>query len=386
MRVLMLYTAHYSEISLKGGNRYLFEDRLISNLRAALGGRMSNAEKVEKRIFFESEAPEAEVKEALSRIFGVEWYAHVHEVRKDRAELEKFIVDYFSSNNLSGKTMKVETKRGDKGLPFTSMELSKDIGAALIGKFGCKADMHDPEIRIYIEIMQKDRAFVHFEKLRGPGGLPVGASGKVVSLLSGGIDSPVASWMLMRRGAKVIFLHVHPFASGEEAEKSKMEELIGTLSRWQNGSRVYFADYSEFYKRTLSIPPKYELVLFRKFIYLLAQRIAEKEGALAVVSGDSLGQVASQTLENIRAINDGIILPVFRPLIGMNKREIIETAEKIGTYDISVKEYKDCCSLVAVQNPETKADPFFVQKLAKDMGMDEIVAKTLEKVRLVEKR
>lgn len=380
----MLFTAHYSEIALKGGNRYLFEDRLIANIRQALAGRVTKIEKIEKRIVFESDADEMETKEALSRIFGVEWYARICEVKKDRGEIEKFVLAHLSAIGIEGKTIKVESKRGDKSLPFTSMELSRDIGAKIVEKFGSKVDLHKPDITIYVDILQKDRAFVHFEKMRGEGGLPAGVSGCVVSLLSGGIDSPVASWMLMKRGAKVIFLHIHPFASGEEAEKSKIMELAGGLAKWQNGAKIYLADYSEFYKKTLSVPPKYELVLFRKFIYTLAQEIAKKEGALAIVSGDSLGQVASQTLANIYAINRGMEMPVFRPLIGMNKSEIMDVAKNIGTYDISIKPYKDCCSLVAVQNPETRADADFVEKLAGDMGIAGIVAKTIEKIRVAE--
>ncbi len=379
----MLYTIHYSEIGLKGGNRYIFEDRLIANLKAALGEREARMEKIEKRIYMGAEGDEAEIKGALGRTFGVEWYARVYEVKKDKAAIEEFVLSCLGAG-IKGKTVRVETKRGDKSLPFTSMELSRDIGAALVDKLGAKVDLHNPEMTIYVEIMQKDRAFVHFEKLRGPGGLPVGSSGRVVSLLSGGIDSPVASWMLMRRGAKVIFLHVHPFASAEEAERSKMAELAGTLAKWQNGARIYFADYSEFYKRTLSIPPKYELVMFRKFIYMLAQELARKEGALAIVSGDSLGQVASQTLENLYAVNSGLEIPVFRPLIGMNKRDIMDEAERIGTYGISIKPYKDCCSLVAVQNPETRADANFVRKLSEQMGIPAIVQETMGKIRLVE--
>lgn len=383
---MALYTAHYGEIGLKGGNRHIFENQLVANIKAALAGKIKKTEKLEKRIFFESDAEEKEVKEALSRVFGIEWYAPVYEVKKDRNEIENFILDYLAKNGseMKNKTIKVETKRGDKGLPFTSMELSRDIGAKMVEKFGCGVDLHGPDLKIYIEIMQKDRAFVHFEKIRGAGGLPAKISGKVVCLLSGGIDSPVASWMMMKRGVEAIFLHVHPFAEGEEAEKSKISELAGILAKWQNGAKIYFADYSEFYKKTLAIPPKYELVMFRKFIYLLAQEIAKREGALAIVSGDSLGQVASQTLENIYAIDKGLEMPVFRPLAGMNKNEIIGLAQRIGTYEVSIKQYKDCCSLVAVQNPETKADAEFVEKLAEKIVMNEIVEKTIEKIRILE--
>ncbi len=392
----MLYTVHCSEISLKGRNRYIFEDKLISNIRIALGNKLSKIEKIERRIYFESDLAESKVKDTLSRVFGIEWFARAYEIKKDKNKIEKFVVDYFISFGLGEKTIKVETKRGDKRLPFTSMELSKDIGAALVEKLNCRADMHNPELRIYIEIMQQNKTFVHFEKIRGPGGLPIGSSGKVIALLSGGIDSPVASWMLMKRGANVIFLHVHSSVNEEKAKKSKIIELIRILAKWQNctttyfadhpddislesSTKIYFVDYSEFYKKTLAIPPKYELIMFRKFIYLLAQKIAERENARAIVSGDSLGQVASQTLENIYAINDGITLPIFRPLIGMNKKEIIEIAEKIGTYQISIKPYKDCCSLVA-RNPETKANADVVKKLSLDIDMEKIVAKTIEKI------
>ncbi len=381
-----LYTAHCSEIALKGRNRYLFEDKLIANIKNALGGEAGKAEKLEKRIFFESDADEGRVKEALVRVFGIEWFARVYGVGKSSEAIKKFILDHLSEKppEIKNKKIKVETKRGDKKLPFTSMELSRDLGAAIVEKFGCKVQLERPDLTIYVEIMQRDRAFVHFEKIRGQGGLPSGISGKAVALLSGGIDSPVAAWTMMRRGAEVIFLHLHPFADSGEAEKSKITELVGVLAKWQGGGRLYFADYLEFYKKTLSIPPKYELVMFRKFIYLLAQKIAEKEGALAIVSGDSLGQVASQTMENISAINKELEIPVFRPLIGMNKNEIIRMAEEIGTYGISIKPYKDCCSLVAIENPETRARIEIVEGLAERMRIKEIVERTAEKVRILE--
>ncbi|MFA5077822.1 MAG: tRNA 4-thiouridine(8) synthase ThiI, partial [Candidatus Micrarchaeia archaeon] len=163
-------------------------------------------------------------------------------------------------------------------------------------------------------------------------------------------------------------------------------ELAAELAKWGGSAKtkLYLADYSEFYKKTLSMPPKYELVLFRKFIYLLAQEIAEKEDALAIVSGDSLGQVASQTLENIYAVNRGLGMPVFRPLVGMDKSEIIGIAEKIGTYGISIKPYKDCCSLVAAPNPETRADADFVDKIAEKIDMTGIVRKTMENAKILE--
>lgn len=383
---MSLYTAHYSEIGLKGGNRRFFEDKLIANIKNALTGKIKKIEKIEKRIFFEADGNENEIKTALSRIFGIEWYAKVYEVKKDKNEIENFILDYLSKSefDIKNKKIKVETKRGDKKLLFTSLDLSREIGKKIVMKFGCGVDLSKPDLRIYIEIMQKNRAFVYFEKIRGVGGLPVGTSGNIVALLSGGIDSSVASWTMMRRGAKIIFLHIYHSSNYEEVKKSKIMDLISILAKWQNRTKIYFADYLEFYKKTLAIPPKYELVVFRKFIYLLAQEIAKEEEALAILSGDSLGQVASQTLENIHAINKGIEIPVFRPLIGMNKNEIIEMANRIGTYELSIKPYKDCCSLITVKNPETKANVDFVQAIEEKIGMNKIVKKTLENSHVIE--
>lgn len=385
---MALYTAHYGEIAIKGKNRYIFENKLIANIKNALGKIKNNLQPTvfglrEKKIFFETEDAENSVKETLSHIFGIEWYARVYKVEKDKEKIREFTLEKLNELKVENKTIKVETKRADKSLPFTSMELSSEIGAAIVEKFGCKVDLHKPDIKIYIEIMHKNDAFVYFEKIKGAGGLPVGSSGKIIALLSGGIDSPVASWMIMSRGAKVIFLHVHSFANEKEVEKSKITELIEKLAKWQNGAKIYFADYSEFYKKAFSIPPAYELVMFRVFIHLLAQAIAKKEMALAIVNGDSLGQVASQTLENIYAINSGFEMPVFRPLIGMSKNEIINKAEKIGTYKISIKTYKDCCSLVA-QKPETKASPKFVKQIEEKININEIVSKTLEKIKILE--
>lgn len=380
---MALFTVHYGESSLKGKNRYIFENKLISNIKEVLKNKIKKIEKIEKRIIFKAQGKETEIKDALSRIPGIEWYAKIYETTKNKEEISKTVLKHLTKYDIKNKAIRVDTKRCDKNFLFTSMELNRLIGAEVVKKFKCKVNLSKPDITIYIEIMQKNRAFVYFEKIQSIGGLPVGTSGKVIALFSGGIDSSVASWMLMRRGSKIIFLHIHSFSNEKEIKKSKIINIVKELGKWQNKAKIYFADYIEFYKKTFLIPPGYELILFRKFIYLLAQKIAKKEKSLAIVSGDSLGQVASQTLENIYAINQGLEIPVFRPLIGINKNEIIHIAKKIKTYELSIQKYKDCCSLVA-QNPETKAKLEKTKYIEEKINIDEIVLKTMEKIKIIE--
>jgi len=377
---------HFGEVALKGGNRSSFENLLISNIGSALAqfGKFS-VRKTESRLVVtpKGEFDEVSVRKALSNVFGIEFFSISLSTKADVEDLKKAVLSHSSS--LSGKSIRVETKRSDKRFPLTSQRINEIIGAALVDA-GCSVDLENPEETVFIEVLS-DRALISLERVRGPGGLPVGCSGKVLSLLSGGIDSPVSSWMMLKRGCDVDFLHVHPFADNKEAVDSKIMKLAKALRAYSPSNRpvrLFVVPYNEFYKKSIAMDQKSELVVFRRFIIRLANGLAKKHGYRGLVTGDSLGQVASQTLGNLYATNEASEMPVFRPLIGFNKQEIVDLAKKVGTYDLSIEEYKDCCSLVAYKNPSTNVKLEIAKKIEDEIKIDEVVEKTLEQVEVVE--
>jgi tRNA uracil 4-sulfurtransferase len=374
----MIYLLHTGEIAIKGANRHMFEDRLIHAVAYALRGTVSGIWREEKRVAVQTSMDDAPAREALARVFGVEWFSGAIEAKKDPDAIAEAALQIAQKiPGMKDKSLAVVAKRADKSFPMTSMQLAAHAGAKIKDTTGCRIDLEHPDVLILIEVLNKDRAYVMHGKYRGPGGLPCGSGGRAVSLLSGGIDSPVASWMMMKRGMRVELLHVHPYPTHEDALKGKIAALAHELAKWQSGTRLTVVSHTEFYMKALSIPPRMETVMFRMFCNRLAEKAAERDKCAAVITGDSLGQVASQTVENITAASLGLKMPVFRPLIGLDKREIIAMAEKIGTYNISLLDGKDCCSLISPEHPETRADSELALRTADDMKMDEIVEKAL---------
>jgi thiamine biosynthesis protein ThiI len=365
----MLVLVQYGEIGIKGKNRGTFERMLGANIRRALGSMLEGIALRDSRVFLEVSGSEKKVREALMKVFGIEWFAFAYECNKSADEIWKVV----QKLKLKGKKIAVDTKRVDKSFPMKSQELSAEIGSRIVEKFGCKVDLEHPDVKVSIIIARN--AYVYYEKIKGLGGLPVGSSGKVLCLLSGGIDSPVAAWMMMKRGCLVDFLHVHSFERWDAKKGAKIVALVKRIKEYGGEPRLYAVSYADFYAKAGGLPPEYELVVFRKYLYGLAEKVALEMGYGAVVSGDSLGQVASQTLQNIGAAESGLSVPVFRPLIALDKMEIVALAEKCGTYEISIKPYKDCCSLVAVSNPLTRAKKSEVERLAAEIGMDGLILK-----------
>ena len=373
----MLISITYSEIMIKGGKRRFFENLLIRNALAALGGgRDFRVSKGGGRILLRSDAHEdaAAAREALTRTFGTDSVTFPREAKADMADIERTAL--MDASRMVGKSIRVDAKRSDKSFPLTSPQVNSVIGKALVGA-GCTVDLENPDITVSIEILQ-GKALVFTERYHGPGGLPVGSSGKVLSLLSGGIDSPVSSWMMMKRGCAVDFLHLHSSPENKDVMESKMSRILRVLRTYSPAPlRVHVAPYSEFYKKSMSLDPKIELVMFRRFLFRLSNALAAKHRYKGVVTGDSVGQVASQTLDNIFASDAAATIPVYRPLAGMNKQEIIDLAKKIGTFAPSIEPYKDCCSLVAHKSPSTKVRLEDAEKAEEAAGMAGIVEKTL---------
>jgi tRNA uracil 4-sulfurtransferase len=362
-----------SEISLKGKNRPHFEHIMMHNMGQVLsplgrfelierGGRIVAVGKSE----FDAEA----AKKALSRTFGVDNVAVCSVAKPDMEDISRLALSFM--DELANHSIKVQAKRSDKRFPMTSQEVGKVVGGLLVEK-GCTVDLDNPEKILYVDILS-DMALVYTSRVKGPAGLPVGSSGKVLSLLSGGIDSPVASWLMMKRGCQVDFLHVH----NGEAKGSKIMRIAEMLRSYSpRKTKLVFAPYTEFYKKTMEVDSRYETIVFRRFLFRLASAIAAKHGHKAIVTGDSVGQVASQTVENIFATDSAAHVPVFRPLVAFNKQETINIAKEIGTYDMSLEEYKDCCSLVSGKNPSTNVPLEAVLKIEEDISIKDIIEKTL---------
>ncbi|MFH1222109.1 MAG: tRNA uracil 4-sulfurtransferase ThiI [Candidatus Micrarchaeota archaeon] len=369
-----MLAVHLGELTLKGKNRRDFEQQLIRNIRAVLpAAKLTN---IHSQFIVEAEDENAAV-EQLRKVFGISWISRAVEMPRDIKKIAAGI-----AKRLGSEPVKIETRRHDKSFPRTSIQISQEI-AELLHEKGKNPSVREYKRLLLVEIF-KDKSLVSFERINGLGGLPQGSSGKLLCLFSGGIDSPVASWLMMGRGCLVDLLHVHPAASNDLVKKSKIAKLTKQLSSYAaTPLKLYLAPYDEFYRHSAQLPPREEAVLFRRFLLYLANALAEKNGYQGVITGDSVGQVASQTLANLAAIQSASSIPIYRPVVGMDKEGIIKIAKSIGTYEESIKPYKDCCSLVSQGNPTTKAKEERLRAVEKTIDMAAVVRKTLDKTEAV---
>lgn len=368
---------HYSEIALKGKNRPFFEKKLQQNVKRAIKGMYKTVKREHDRIIIDlkPDTDEKEIESRLKKVFGIEWLAFVHTAEKNMEAIKHEIAKYANINK--GETSKIIGKRSDKKFHPDSQQINRELGRFIEEKFGAKIKLEKPQHKIYVNIGAKN-AYIYFNRIKGPGGLPVGSSGKVLILLSGGIDSAVSAYMAMKRGCVPYYLHFHAFRKGGEAMKGKIENMLRILSQYSGQSKIYLVPFYPF-QLGITRAGRSELVIFRRFMMHIAEAIAKKNGMQAIVTGESLGQVASQTLENIAAIDAATRMTVFRPLLSYDKKEIIKTAERIGTYQISIKPYKDCCSIIAT-NPKTKVKLPIVMMIEEEIGMEKLVEETLKHV------
>ncbi len=368
---------HYGEISLKGQNRRYFEKKLARNIKEALPAG-ADVRRLRSRMIVSAGGHDAEgIVSALSKIPGISNFCFASRCGDFESLKSKAIG--LLDGNIEGKTFKV-VAAGD-GFPMGSSEIEKELGAAIVEKYGIRARMKSPDVTVYVETFDSE-AYVYTEKIPGPGGLPVGSSGRVISLLSGGIDSPVSSWLVMKRGCRPFFAHFHALRSNEEAESSKISGLIKALLPYCLRTKVYYIPYSFFQIATSHIPPEYEVIVFRRFMNRVAEEIAKRERAKGIVTGESIAQVASQTLDNMIASEDATHLPVIRPLAAMDKEEIILIAKKLGTYDISIRDYKDCCSIVS-RHPKTRPKLEKVKELESTIDVGRLIEDTLAASKVV---
>ncbi|WP_290900176.1 tRNA uracil 4-sulfurtransferase ThiI [Ferroglobus sp.] len=339
----MIYVVHYGEIALKGKNRDFFERKLMENIKRKIEGRVRRRY---GRIIVEAEDAE----EKLRKIPGIKYFAKAEVCDLDIEEIKRVALKVVGEVD----SFKVETKRSNKNFPLTSIEVNRVVGEFVKNSKGIKVDLKNPERTVYIEIGEKE-SYIYTEKIPGIGGLPCGVSGRVVAQISGGIDSPVAAFLAMKRGAEVIAAHFFNQTLHSPQVRKKILDLAEKLSEFHR-VKLYMVPFEEVQREIIRvIPAKYRMIVYRRSMMRMSNIIAKKEGAKAIVTGDSLSQVASQTLDNIRVIYSASELPVLPPLIGFDKEETIEIAKRIGTYEISILPYEDCCTLMIAKHPETRA-------------------------------
>jgi len=346
----------YHEIALKKGNRQYFTELLKRNLLAAvkdLGPKEVRSLSARLLLTFKKDIDAEIAIQRIRTVFGVANFSLVERTARDINALRTRILE--SLNGTQFESFRIETQRGDKTFPLTSPEINRQLGAAVKEKSGARVDLTNAEFTVTVEILPRD-AFFGFNKIAGAGGLPVGASGRLIALISGGIDSPVAAYRMMQRGCRLIFVHFHSAPYQDNTSQEKVRQLITSLTRHQFLSRLYLVPFGEIQRQIVaSVARPLRVILYRRMMLRIAEAIARKEKAKALVTGESLGQVASQTLDNMVVVQQATRLPILRPLVGMDKQEIIDQARRIGTFDISAIPDQDCCQLFVPKHPATKA-------------------------------
>lgn len=348
---------HYHEINLKGNNRGWFENQLHRHVSALLrGAAHGTIRRFAGRLAIEipenaSRDEIGVITRRLQWVFGIANFIVARETPADIDAIKTTLAELVSSTGF--ESFKIDSRRGTKEFPLNSQELNQLLGAYVVELTGARVRMENPDAVFSVEIAE-GRAFLSVEKIRGVGGLPSGTGGKVLCLISGGLDSPVAAWRMMRRGCRVQYVHFHSFPHTTAESQDKVRSILRVLSRYQLESVLYMVPFAETQREIVAYaPPPLRVVLYRRFMVRMAEAVAAREKAAAIVTGDSLGQVASQTLENIRTISAVAGIPIFRPLIGDDKEDIMRAARDIGTYEISIQADQDCCSLFVPRHPET---------------------------------
>ena len=370
---------HYHEIGLKGKNRGRFERRLMTNITRALKDvPCGKLERLSGRMMLAltSESPIDVIRERLSTVFGIANFSEAVLAKRNIEAIRE--TAWRLAQKADFESFKIVTRRGDKTFPLNSDQINRDVGKHIQTLSGARVLMDNPDLICFIEIAPQ-RIFIYAEKIPAPGGLPVGSNESAVSLLSSGIDSPVASYKIMKRGVKLTYVHFHSQPYTNRNSQRNTEDLVRLLTRHQYVSDLYLVPFVEIQRHIMTrAPASYRVILYRRAMLLIAEAIAEKVNAQALVTGENVGQVASQTLSNMRAIEEVTPLPILRPLAGDNKEEIINEARRIGTYQISIEPYEDCCSVFVPKHPETRANLEKVREIESALDLAPLIAQTLE--------
>ena len=380
----------YCEIHLKGQNRPYFERLLVSAVKGAL--RKFPAARVERgegRYFVkglsDEEFPAA--MSALEKVFGVHSLSPAVELNKDEDAIAAAAVeqvrDYLAKYNKASATFKVECKRADKRFPYNSMQYAAKLGGVILDAFpNVSVDVHDPDFRVYVEI--RENAYVYADIIPGQGGMPLGSNGKAHLLLSGGIDSPVAGYMVAKRGVRIEAVHYESFPYTSERAKEKVISLARILTQYTGPIKLHIVNFTDIQMAIYEKCPEEMLtVIMRRFMMRIAERIARENGGQALITGESIGQVASQTIESLTVTNSSVDMPVFRPLIGMDKIEIMDRAEKLGTYETSILPYEDCCTVFVPKHPTTRPKLAAIEEAESILPVEEMIADALKKTEVI---
>ena len=382
----------YGEIGLKGKNRYLFEDALVRQIRFALKDVDGNFQvhKSQARIYVdcEGEYDYEDTVEHLQRVFGLVGICPVVRMEDQGFEqLKKDVVAYmdemYPDKNL---TFKVEARRAKKSYPKTSMEINCDLGEAILDAFPeTKVDVHKPDVLLNVEVRQE--IYVYSQIIPGAGGMPVGTAGKAMLLLSGGIDSPVAGYMIAKRGVGIeaTYFHAPPYTS--ERAKQKVGDLAKIVSRYSGPIKLHVVNFTDIQLYIYDQCPHDELtIIMRRYMMRIAEHFAKKDDCLGMITGESIGQVASQTMQSLAATNDVCTLPVYRPVIGFDKRDIVEIAEKIDTFETSIQPFEDCCTIFVAKHPVTKPNIEVIRRSVEKLAekIDEMMKTAIETAEIIE--
>jgi thiamine biosynthesis protein ThiI len=378
---------HYKELALKGRNRPWFIQLLVRNMKTALAGLHVHAVRsITGRIEIElgDQTVWDEVRARLSRVFGIANFSYA-----DRAPLDFDVLAAAILRDLGDRrpaSFRVAATRADKRLPFTSPQVERAIGGIIKDATGWRVDLEHPALAIHVEMLT-DQAFYYFGKEPGAGGMPTGTGGRVACLLSGGIDSPVAAYRMMRRGCAVLLIHFHSYPILSRASQEKVREIAALLTRHQLRSRLLLVPFGEIQQRVvLAVPADMRVVIYRRLMLRIAERLARRAHARALVTGEVIGQVASQTLENLTAIARATEYEILRPLVGMDKDEITAEAERIGTYPISIIPDQDCCTLFTPRHPVTRVRLADAEAAEQALAIDELVAQAVAGVEVADFR
>lgn len=371
----------FPEIALKGGNRRFFLQQARKNLHKAvrdipLGQPLNRS--MTTLLPFDDQCSWKTITERLRNVIGVERFSKAWITNPDLESVKKILPSIIYGSRAS--SFRITASRSNKNLSLNSLQINQELGTHVHRLTGMEIDLIEPELNIRVR-MDTQEAVISLEEIKGAGGMPVGTGGKVAVLLSGGIDSPVAAFRMMLRGCKIIFIHFHSFPLVEGTSREKAKEIVQLLTQYQLDSQLVFVPFAEIQQRLIvTVPPPYRVILYRRFMFRIAESLAIAENARALITGESLGQVSSQTLENLSTIGRVMKeLPIFRPLIGSDKQSIIQEARNLGSYPISIIPDQDCCSLFVPKHPRTHSRPEEIELMESKLDIDSMINGAIQK-------
>jgi thiamine biosynthesis protein ThiI len=377
----------YHEIALKGRNRWRFVEQLRQNIRAAFAGwRLGPLRGEGPRMLVELpvEISDQEAANRAALVFGLQNFSISRRIPLDLQVMKREAVAMLAGHQ--GASFAIRTRRSDKRFPLNSMEIDREVGAAVQEALGLRVDLRNPDLTVSIELLA-NAAYISAGKMPGAGGLPVGVAGNGLVLLSGGIDSPVAAWRMMRRGLRCDFIHFHSYPLVSAASREKAADLAAHLTRYEGHAKLTLIPFAEVQRQIVAVAARpLRVVLYRRFMLRIATAVARQCGASALVTGESLGQVASQTLANMTVIEMAAGLPILRPLVGMDKNEIVDQARALGTFETSILPDQDCCTLFVPAHPETRANPAAVEAAERLFDIGRMVAESVAAAEIVHLR